>query len=88
MLKTQLLPSPVPLPGIPGELNRVLTGVFSTENLEMKLRLPGIHIKSSAAGNRETEVGRETYGLKILGSRREERGLWNLVCPLFLRGDW
>ena len=25
----------------------------STENLEMKLRLPGFHIKSSAAGNRE-----------------------------------
>lgn len=54
----------------------------------MKLRLPGIRIKSSAAGNRETAVGRETYRLKILGSRREERGLWNLVCPLFLRGDW
>ena len=52
----------------------------STENLEMKLRLPGIHIKSSAAGNREKAVGRETYGIKILGSIREERGLWNLVA--------
>lgn len=50
----------------------------------MKLRLPGIHIKSSTAGNREKAVGRETCGLKILGSTGEERGLWNLVCPLLL----
>lgn len=42
------------------------------ENLEMKLRLPGIHIKSSTAGNREKAVGRETCGLKILGSTGEE----------------